>query len=204
MINLYCIRHGEAIHNILYKQQGMKIFFDKEFYDTKLTNLGHNQAIELGKTWTDKNKIELVIVSPLTRTLQTAQNIFKGMNIKMIAFENVKEYPQGKHTCNRRSKLSSLKKYFPEIDFTNIITEEDTLWDPDNIESIDSLLARINQMYDFIETTKYKNIALVGHNGFISMMKYGKFLYNEDGEQELKHCYPYIIKLKFDKKSDII
>ena len=86
------------------------------------------------------------------------------------------------------------KKNFPEIDFTNIITEEDTLWDPDNIESIDSLLARINQMYDFIETAGYKNIALVGHNGFISMMKYGKFLYNEDGEMELK----------FDKKRDIL
>ena len=43
MINLYCIRHGEAIHNILYQQHGMKVFFDKNIYDTKLTNLGHNQ-----------------------------------------------------------------------------------------------------------------------------------------------------------------
>ena len=66
-----------------------------------------------------------MIVSPLTRkTLQTAQNIFKT-NVKMIAFgETMNEYPQGKHTCNRRSDLSSLKQKFPEIDFTNIVTDE--------------------------------------------------------------------------------
>ena len=56
----------------------------------------------------------------------------------------------------------------------------------------------INKMYDFIETSNCKNIALVGHNSFISMMKYGKFLHLEDGEEELKHCSPYFMELKFD------
>ena len=28
MINLYLIRHGEALHNVLFKQHGMKTFFD--------------------------------------------------------------------------------------------------------------------------------------------------------------------------------
>ena len=198
MINLYCIRHGEAIHNILYQQHGMKAFFDKNFYDTKLTNLGHNQAIELGKTWKDKNKIDLVIVSSLTRTLQTAQNIFKDMDIKIISLDCVKEYPQGKHTCNKRDKKSVLEKKYLNIDFSKLDSDIDEMWDPDNIETIDSLLQRINKMYDFIETSKCKNIALVGHNSFISMMKYGKFLHIEDGEKELKHCYPYCMELKFD------
>ena len=198
MINLYLIRHGEAIHNVLFKQVGMKTFFDTDFYDTKLTNLGHNQAINLGETWEEINKIDLVLVSSLTRTLQTAQNIFKGKNVKMISLDCLKEYPQGLHTCNKRDSKNKLENKFPNIDFTNLDSVNDEMWDPNNVESIDSLLLRINKMYDFIETSNCKNIAIVGHNSFISMMKYGKFLRIEDGEEELKHCYPYKMEIKFD------
>ena len=72
------------------------------------------------------------------------------------------------------------------------------MWKPDSIESIDSLLQRINKMYDFIDANNYTNIALVGHNSYISMMKCGKFLHKDNGEEELKHCFPYKMELKFD------
>ena len=36
MINLYCIRHGEATHNVLYKTEGMSAFFNKNYYDTMI------------------------------------------------------------------------------------------------------------------------------------------------------------------------
>lgn len=198
MINLYLIRHGEAIHNVLFKQHGMKTFFDQNYYDTKLTELGYNQAIRLGETWEEIDKIDLVIVSSLTRALQTAQNIFKDKNIKIISLDFLKEYPQGKHTCNKRDSKNNIENMFPNIDFSKLDSVNDEMWDPHNIESIDSLLSRINKMYDFIETTNCKNIAIVGHNSFISMMKYGKFLRIEDGEEELKHCYPYEMEIKFD------
>ena len=88
---------------------------------------------------------------------------------------------------------------FPNIDFSKLDSVNDEMWDPYNVESIDSLLSRINKMYDFIETSNCKNIAIVGHNSFfISMMKFGKFLRVEDGEEELKHCYPYEMEIKFD------
>ena len=81
LVNIFCIRHGESTHNILYQQWGMKTFFDKNFYDTNLTLNGINQSIELGNKWDNKDKIDLVIVSPLSRTLQTAMNIFKDTNV---------------------------------------------------------------------------------------------------------------------------
>lgn len=197
-INLYCIRHGEATHNVLYEKIGMKAFINNNYYDTKLTNKGFNQSIELGKNWEEKNKIELVIVSPLSRTLQTAINIFKDTNVKIVAYDFLKEYPQGKHTCNKRTNKNELINNFPQIDFTYLESDEDEMWKSDSIESIDSLLQRINKMYDFIDANNYTNIALVGHNSYISMMKYGKFLHKDDGEEELKHCFPYKMELKFD------
>ena len=196
---LYCIRHGESTHNVLYKIHGMKTFFDKKYYDTKLTMEGHSQSGELGMTWRDKSKMDAVFVSPLSRTLQTAINIFKNTNTKIIALDCLKEYPQGKHTCNKRDTKNNLINRFPRIDFSYLDSNEDEMWSETEIESIQSLLDRINKFYDFIEQKKnLKNIALVGHNSFISMIKDKKFNHNEDGLDELKHCFPYKIELKFD------
>ena len=192
---LYCIRHGQATHNVLYEELGMNAFYDKNNYDTKLTNIGYCQATELGDTWNYKHNISLVIVSPLTRTLQTAINIFKDTNCKIIALDCLKEYPQGCHTCNKRSTKNYLQDTFPRIDFSLLNSQEDEMWSPDEMETIDSLLERIHQMYNFIKNKDEKTIAMVGHNGFISMIKDGKFNYKENGDEELKHCYPYKIQL---------
>jgi broad specificity phosphatase PhoE len=176
----------------------MKAFFDKDFYDTKLTMNGINQSIELGKTWNNKHNMDLVIVSPLSRTLQTAMNIFKDTNVKMIALECVREYPNSLHTCNKRKDIDKLKNLFPRVDFSNIKENSDPSWNDQTGETINNLLNRINSLYDFIESNEYKNIALVGHNSYISMMKDQRLNRNEDGLEELQHCFPYKIELKYN------
>lgn len=198
IINLHCIRHGESVHNILYNKYGKKVFFDKRYFDTDLTHKGFNESIDLGNTWTDKNKIDIVFVSPLTRTLKTATNIFKDTNVPIVALECLREYPNTLHTCNARKNKSYLQNIFPRINFDYLETEVDPTWSEIDSESINSLLRRINSFYDFIEKSNYNNIALVGHNSFISMMKDSKLNRNEDGLEELKHCYPYKLELKFN------
>jgi len=199
MINLYCIRHGEATHNIRYKTDGMKAFFDKNYYDTKLTDLGIKQSIDLGTNWSNKHDIDLVIVSSLSRTLQTCNNIFKDTDCKIIALDCVKEYPQGKHTCNKRITKTELMKEYPNIDFSYLESDEDEMWKENDLESVEELLQRINKFYDWIEDYNkkynYKNISLISHNGIISMMKDHKFNYQENGDEELKHCFPYLLKI---------
>ena len=61
MKNLYCVRHGLAIHNILYKKYGTPIFSDPNYIDTLLVPKGHQQSIQLGKTWSDIDKIAIRI-----------------------------------------------------------------------------------------------------------------------------------------------
>ena len=204
MINLYCIRHGESTHNVLYKQIGMKAFFDINHYDTNLTDLGMKQSINLGNTWAEKNDIDLVIVSSLTRTLQTCNNIFKGYDCKIIALDYVKEYPQGKHTCNKRTSKTELMKEYPNIDFSYLESDEDEMWKMNILESVEELLQRINKFYDWIEEYNkkynYKNIALISHNGIISMMKDQKFNYQENGDEELKYCHPYKLRINLNSK----
>jgi len=202
---LYCIRHGLAEHNINYLKYGLETFYDPNFVDTSLVEEGFKQAVNLGETWlnkkdpsgtgSNKKDIELVVVSPLKRTLQTASEIFKDTDIPIISFELVREFPIGGHTCNKRSDKEYLMNTFPKINFDNIKEGEDYLWDPEKQESIHELELRINTFKKFIEERPEKNIALVSHASFIGQLKDNHIKYIENGEEELKHCYPYLMEI---------
>ena len=108
MINkLWCIRHETALHNILYKSIGERAY--TEFYDTPLVKEEENESKQLEKEWNKINDINVVYVSPLARTLQTATNIFKNKNVKIIALEDIIEFSQGVHNANKRRKNEDLK-----------------------------------------------------------------------------------------------
>ena len=190
MKNLYCIRLGEALHNVLFWDIGDKVYL--LYRDTPLTAVGVKQAIELGNS-DSINDIELIIVSPLLRTLQTAHNIFKNKNIPMLALDCVKEYPQGLDECNHRKTIKEYKYCYPNVDFSHIEHDEDPFWKKYEMESIESLKKRIEKMKDFIISRPEKNIAIVSHSSFL-----GKFLFDTigDEENELKHCHVYNSTLK--------
>ena len=192
---LYCIRHGEALHNELYKIKGSQVFYNKDYIDTVLTPKGETQSLDLGKYWLNKNEIELVIVSPLKRTLQTAYNIFKDTDIPIISLEFTREYPMGLHTCNKRSNLEELKILYPTIDFSTIFENKDMLWNDKREETIGELNLRIGELYYYINNRPEKKIAFVNHSSFIGQMKDNHIKYLDNGEEELKHCYPYEMNL---------
>ena len=191
MKTLYFIRHGVAQHNVLFNNMGKKVFYDKRYYDTKLTPKGHEQSIHLGNTWNKIHEIELVLCSSLSRTLETARNIFSDTSIPIIALDILKEYPQGMHTCNKRTEKNILIEQFPEINFSEVIDNEDTMWSNTKEESLDKLNERINEFNRYLQKLEEKNIAIVSHNSFIGKYKDKKIGHIENGDEELLHCYPY-------------
>ena len=136
-------------------------------------------------------KIDLVLCSSLTRTLETARNIFSSINVPIIALDIIKEFPQGLHTCNKRSDKKELIQQFPEIDFSEVVTEEDNLWNDRREETIDELDHRITSFNSFIKSRKEENIAIISHNSFIGQYKDKKIPLMENGDEEILHCYPY-------------
>ena len=197
--NLYLIRHGHSLHNELFHKIGLQAFRIPITIDSPLTNEGHLQSIELGQSWTKKNEIDLVLVSPLTRTLETAMNIFGDTDIPMISEEFLREYPIGEDTCNQRSSLTHLKNKYPKVDF-HLTTDGDTLWSSDYRETIDELEQRLDQMVKYLQNRKEKNIAIVGHSSYFGQFKDNHIGYKENGDEELKHCYPYEFILTPDYK----
>ena len=116
--NILCIRHGRAVHNVLSDKIGDKAYFLKESYDAPLVEEGILQAKELGNNSKQLKNIDIVFVSPLTRTLQTAENIFeKYQKVKIVALDKIKEFPQGIDICNKRRNRIELKEKFKIVDF---------------------------------------------------------------------------------------
>lgn len=187
---LYLIRHGYALHNELFHKIGLQAFRIPQTIDSPLTNEGHLQSIELGHSWEKKNEIDLVLVSPLTRTLETCMNIFGDTNIPIISQEFLREYPIGEETCNKRSSLISLKNKYPKVEFY-LESDIDTLWNSDYRESIEELENRLNKMINYLHGRNEKNIAIVGHSSFLGQFKDNHIGYMENGDEELKHCHPY-------------
>jgi len=151
------------------------------------------------KTWNIDTVVHFAAQSHVDNSfsnpLQYTEDNIKGTHTLL---ECIREYPNSFHTCNARKNKSFLKNSFPRVNFDLLEDEIDPTWNENNNETMDSLLNRINVLHDFIEKNNYKNIALVGHNSYISMMKDQKFNRREDGLQELQHCFPYKLELKYN------
>jgi broad specificity phosphatase PhoE len=187
---LHLVRHGHSLHNELFHKIGVQAFRIPATIDSPLTNEGHLQSIELGQSWQKKKEIELVLVSPLTRTLETCMNIFGDTEIPIISQEFLREYPIGEDTCNKRSSLTLLKNRFPKIEF-QLDVDHDTLWKEDYRENMIELEQRLEKMITYLQSRPEKNIAIVGHSSFFGQFKDNHIGYLENGDEELKHCYPY-------------
>ena len=189
MKKLYLIRHGHSLHNELFLKMGVKAFRIPEVKDSPLTDKGHHQSKSLGETIGEKH-IDLVLVSPLMRTLETAENIFGDKNIPIRCMECLREYPLGLDTCNIRSSVKFLMGKFPEIDFTELVSDTDIYWKPGG-ETFDELDERISEFVEYVKKLPHKKIAVISHNSWIGRLKDNHISQLENGEEELKHCYPY-------------
>ena len=97
---VWCLRHGLSLHNVMYKTMGMSAYVHLE--DTSLLEEGFIQAKNTNKNWKEINNLDIVYVSPLTRTIQTALNMFRGVDVKMYALDLIKEYPASYEKINKR------------------------------------------------------------------------------------------------------
>ena len=138
MKNILCIRHGKAFHNVLIDKIGEKALFLKESYDAPLVEEGIIQAKELGSSSKQLKNIDIVFVSPLTRTLQTAEYIFENnQKVRIVALDKIKEFPQGIEICNKRRNRIELEEKFKKVDFSLLDSDEDQMWRADRYEKIE-------------------------------------------------------------------
>ncbi|KAL5162689.1 Phosphoglycerate mutase-like protein 1 [Glycine soja] len=77
---IHLVRHAQGIHNVE-GDKNYNAYINPDYFDAHLTPLGWQQVDNLRKHVRDSgliNTIDLVIASPMMRTLQTAVGVFGG------------------------------------------------------------------------------------------------------------------------------
>jgi len=120
MVQFVFLRHGEATHNEAFHQKNeneASVFTNKEFRDAPLTSLGIEQAQAVGKKLVKEFGMDgwtAMWCSPLTRAVQTANEIYEEINVyETILHDNLIEMQGKNYVCNHRLTRDEIdKKYY--------------------------------------------------------------------------------------------
>lgn len=134
-MQIHCVRHAEGTHNEINKQHGSDepVTFSTDgawkYIDARLTTQGIQQCLHAKEEAAVDINPQLVIVSPFTRTLQTAHIMFGGSSNRRYPFivHHLARERSGKYTCDkRRSKTEIVADMKPIYDSTMDAIDFDT------------------------------------------------------------------------------
>lgn len=161
MKKLYFTRHGQTVWNVENKICGET--------DIELTDLGHQQAIELGELVKNSNlQIDEILCSPLVRAYDTAKHIAEVIDAPLTVEPRLKEQCFGKWESTARD---GKEFYKDKMQFINSY---------ENGETMLKLAQRIYNLLDDIKDDD-KVYLLVAHNGIARVIRsYFEDMTNEE------------------------
>lgn len=84
---LHCVRHAQGYHNLSVANHSI--------HDPLLTNFGEEQCRMLQKRFPNMGSVDLIVASPLKRTINTAliafEPVIKEKGLKVIALPELQE-----------------------------------------------------------------------------------------------------------------
>ncbi|KAG5438178.1 hypothetical protein PCANB_003029 [Pneumocystis canis] len=167
---VYIIRHAQAEHNLT-KNYDLK--------DPKLTDFGKDQARMLLLNFEQLKQVELIISSPMNRTIETVLIAFDGLlalknttnsNHSLIPLIILPELQETSNkNCDTCSPLKDLQKQYPFLDWSfchekKLLKTGFFAYEPNMIEK------RAAWIRNWISCRKEKKILLVSHLNFIKYL----------------------------------
>ncbi|KAI0018656.1 phosphoglycerate mutase-like protein [Xylariomycetidae sp. FL0641] len=176
---LILVRHAQALHNLTK---------DYSIPDPDLSEKGQEQCVQLRQGLMEHplaQKAELIITSPMRRTIQTALRsvdwlVEKGVPIQADAgWQENSDKP-----CDTGSPIAKIEKEFPVIDFKTLL---DPVW-PDKTSPAakhyhytkTALLVRAQTSLKKLYERPEKVIIVVAHSAFLRLAVTGCWFYNAD------------------------
>lgn len=182
--NIYWIRHGESLSNISESNYSI--------VDPSLTSNGYLQCETL-KKYIHSSKIidniDLIVVSPLNRTLQTYANIISPhtyTNIPTISLDEIREHIN--QPCHKRTTIREKKNLYKFVNFDKITDNQDNQYIKFNgLEPKSNLINRCKWFVSWLESRKEKNIMVITHGNFLLPM-FTDVLANVDNKTFFANC----------------
>lgn len=163
---IYFIRHGQSEFNATFDSS----LGDPMIFDAPLTTLGRQQAIT-ARVQVAALGIERVIVSPMTRAIETALHIFDSVP-RMEVDPRARELLS--HSCDVGRSPLELAEAFPQLSFGHI---SDGWWYQGvangqgvACEPADVFVQRVSAFRDWLLTQQEQSLAVVGHGNLFKAM----------------------------------
>lgn len=159
---VHIIRHGEALHNV---QRG---YPDR---DPPLTKAGNASTKRINLTV----RPDLILISPMTRTIETAMNIFPFL-AEVGPFDTPTQiWPDLREAndaiCNKGLSRAELASKFPQFDFSECHEKWD--YPEHSIEGATARAERVRKRLRDLSAT-HNNIAVITHRGIKAFLVKGK------------------------------
>lgn len=162
-MTIYLIRHAQSAFNAVYDPNKP----DPMIFDAPITALGEAQALQ-ARNEIKQLKLDNVIVSPFTRTLQTAHLIFENR----LPFQiNATVREQLCNSCDVGSPPKELAQKYPHLDFDHL---DDCWWHDGerdhrgiSVEPHETLQERADTFAEFVKREGIHSTAIVSHGNFI-------------------------------------
>jgi broad specificity phosphatase PhoE len=198
---VHFIRHALGMHNLVGEVDHSAYLFE-ENEDAMLAPFGIQQCVEVSgsKEIAQKlQRVETVLISPMRRTIQTANYCFPYLvnKIPWIGSELLRER-SGLHPCDRRRPITELSKYYPHVDFSTITNDHDTLYSDDR-EPDDVVNARCRAFMEHLSQRKEKELIVVGHSSYFDQL-FTQIVKVENAREEyvrFKNCEMRSLIIKF-------
>ena len=160
---IHLIRHAQGYHNLTLANHTL--------HDPLLTPLGISQCEALASSFPFTDRIDLIVASPLKRTIYTALHTFASLlaqnpHMRVVALPEIQETSD--LPCDTGSDIEELRREFKgkPVDLS-LVTEgwnsKKGPWAPE----ADEINERGRQARVWLRERKGSNIAVVTHGGFL-------------------------------------
>jgi glucosyl-3-phosphoglycerate phosphatase len=159
----FLIRHGQSTFNELFEVNGV----DPLHYDARLTTRGRNQ-VEAAREAAQQLGVDLVIVSPLTRAIETCLGLFDPAQTRIVVSSLHRE--RLGNSCDIGRHPNALSLEFPMLDFGHL---SECWWHDGpkdergvSTESDEVVASRIAEFRTWLGRRPEQKVAVIGHGTF--------------------------------------
>ncbi|KAH6625521.1 phosphoglycerate mutase [Boeremia exigua] len=160
---IHCVRHAQGVHNLSYANHDIP--------DPSLTPLGECQCHDLAKMFLYHDNVELVVASPLRRTLHTGLLAFApevARGVQVLALPLLQE--ASSLPCDTGSDVATIEKEFKDtvVDFSEVLEG----WQVKENSSLTTaaLLDRAEKARQWLLARQENNIVVVSHGCFLHFL----------------------------------
>lgn len=143
--------------------------------------MGIDQAKELNKTIKTLPQFDLIVTSPLIRTLQTTQHVFEGIKCNKIANPIIRE-KYGRFCTDCYCNLDETMSKFQDVNFSIVKDKIDPIIGVKERESVEHCEERGKEFFEWLCKRDEKIIGVVSHSAFLKRFLTGVILKNKEGD----------------------